>query len=781
MSTSKGAPKYNPYDFANPVTDKNLFSGRKKQREEIQYYLEQAAKAPMPINLALLGNRAAGKTSLLNMISIQAKELGFCVVRIDLNEGDVENQLSFFYKLFDGIFSEVCDFEKKTTEGKTTGCFGGKSGKTYDAYLDMTSAYDIPEDKMWSPFVFPIQYAKAMSKNAYDVKVSDANIKKDLEFISREACVPIAILFDECNVLSSKRILLEMIRNIFMNMSGYMLVFTGTYDLFPVMDEVFSPIVRQFKRIDVNPFASASEILECIRKPFKNNKEYNISEIIDPEIYSQLHDIQTLTGGRPYEIQLLCHFMFKRYENKLDDVMKLSLGVVNDVLHELSSGKDIYARKVISSVQEIDLKALKALRLLASCCGKASFEDIWSIEYLLHGESRWTKNELTNYYEYLISKNILKVVDGTIYFNGDDFDKIYSKYFSKHAKNINLTINDYNQETFLNLMLYNKLDKLSIQPIQSHSLHLMRYMDKSSEVSKLLTDSEIEDEIKIESILNVMKYFNSGDPIIFEKDPVLAPSVYSILIDQTKKDAHNFNIISIRLASRLSNENHLFYLDNVTIGDNKSIDELDAMIERGEQVGINIFYAIKQVHIDDIERLITNIKTNSSNTIKEMIVDIHLESLVDDYLNERKASCKYHADIVLEMNTELELQNYNNIGYIFMSFGEYDKAFKLFDKAIHTNAKDQAMVLINYNMGILELILENPLKAVEYLTKCIDLIESDEQPSSSACILIPEEKDGKIYIKENVDTPNVLTAAHQTLKIIGSCSTCKILDVNVSK
>ncbi len=84
MSTSANKPKYNPYDFANPVTDKNLFSGRKKQQEEIRYYLQQAAEAPRPINLALLGNRAAGKTSLLNMIALEAKERDFCVVRIDL-------------------------------------------------------------------------------------------------------------------------------------------------------------------------------------------------------------------------------------------------------------------------------------------------------------------------------------------------------------------------------------------------------------------------------------------------------------------------------------------------------------------------------------------------------------------------------------------------------------------------------------------------------------------------------------------------------------------------
>src|SRR5258706_11519592 len=105
--------KYNPYDFSNPVSNRTLFSGREKELEEIEYYLNQSMRAPRPVNLALLGSRAAGKTSLLNMIALRATKLGFCVVRIDLNEGDTESELGFFFKLFDALFSSVCEFELK--------------------------------------------------------------------------------------------------------------------------------------------------------------------------------------------------------------------------------------------------------------------------------------------------------------------------------------------------------------------------------------------------------------------------------------------------------------------------------------------------------------------------------------------------------------------------------------------------------------------------------------------------------------------------------------------
>ena len=98
---------YNPYDFANPVLNPKLFVGREAEISEIKYYLTQSSKAPRPINLAILGDRASGKTSLLNMIEIEAEKIGFCVVRIELDEADAETQLQFFHKLFDSILTSA--------------------------------------------------------------------------------------------------------------------------------------------------------------------------------------------------------------------------------------------------------------------------------------------------------------------------------------------------------------------------------------------------------------------------------------------------------------------------------------------------------------------------------------------------------------------------------------------------------------------------------------------------------------------------------------------------
>ena len=149
----------NPYDFANPVTEEKLFSGRAEQLKEIKYYLNHGIKSQKPINLSLIGDRAAGKTSLLNMIEIEAKRLDYLTVRIDLDEGDKTSQLNFFFKVFDSLVNSAFD----------EGFFGGHSGSIFDEYLNQTSAYSIAQGVEFRPFLFPVQYAKAMEAGRTDV------------------------------------------------------------------------------------------------------------------------------------------------------------------------------------------------------------------------------------------------------------------------------------------------------------------------------------------------------------------------------------------------------------------------------------------------------------------------------------------------------------------------------------------------------------------------------------------------------------------------------------
>ena len=411
----------NPYDFANPVIKQEFFVGREEERKEIEYYLDHAAGPQRPINLAILGERAAGKTSLLNFIEFKAKERKLCVVRVDLDEGDSATQLPFFFKIFDSICSEVFRI----------GAFGGINGKTYDTYRDIVDAFVIPENKTFCPFIFPIQYAKAMKAGNPNDRLSDNIFKEDLKVIREEIKTPIVLMFDEGDVLSQSRVHLEKIRNIFMAVPGYMLVIAGTPNLFPLIDKIFSPIVRQFKKINIGPFTEEEETEACIKKPLENLEIGSSKKIFDSKNWLNVKDIHDLSGGRPYEIQLICHFLFRRFQDGQSKTMVLDLEVIEDVRKELASAQDLSRRPIISAIQNLENSDLSILGRLLSCNKHATIDQIHFAEYVFYPKNSLTKTALFEKLKFFEKLNIIAIENGVIKFLGDDFDRIYCKYWAK--------------------------------------------------------------------------------------------------------------------------------------------------------------------------------------------------------------------------------------------------------------------------------------------------------------------------------------------------------------
>lgn len=726
---------HNPYDFANPVSDEDLFIGRKEELEEIKYYLDHAKTAPRPINIALLGQRASGKTSFLNITEIEAKKRGFCTVRIDLDEDDAKTQLGFFYKLFDGILSAVCE----------SGAYEGKQGKTYDIYLDIVNGYNIPEDKTFCPFLFPLQYAKAMGSGNANVQLSDHNYKSDLVKIHSEINCPIIVLFDEGNVLTNSRVHLEKLRNIFMNIPGFMLVFTGTPDFFPVMNEVFSPIVCQFKKINIGNFKNEEETKDCIRKPLEK-MEINPDEIFDFETYGiDVGEIHDLSGGRPYEIQLICHMLFRRVQSKRARKMKLDLSVLEDVRRELETSQDITIRPILTKIRNLRKKQLSALNLLCACDGHATFDQIWAVEYIINGEKSWTKDNLNRELQYFMDKGILESKEGIIKFAGDDFDKIYTKYFAREQR-ILLNFPDFPLELFWHIRINSftkKIEGLTAIP------------------EFIVSDIDID----LDGITTKMMSENPDEDVFVETFPLIE-GLYNLML--LYKDKQKMAVVQIKISLPWLNVQSFHHATNPD--DTKSIniclDETKSLKERANEIGGGgkLLVEKKELPVVPVEVLAQKIERTDNERLRNFLALYHSRKMAEEYVEKSNVQeALFHANLSQRYNSNPDPSVSNNLGYLYMSVGDLDKARNLLEKAVGSYKEPHESALPNYNLGILEAKCGNFKNALEKIKLCIEQTENYSKETwrrKCACLFIPKAINGKLKLEE-IKEPDLLEVARE--------------------
>ena len=720
--------------------------------EDIEYYLNHAKSAPRAINLALIGDRASGKTSLLNMIEGGARQRGFCVVRIDLDESDVQNQLTFFLKLFDGILTSACK----------EGAFGGLQGRTYDVYRGMVDALETPDDRTFCPFIFPIQYAKAMSKGNSAVFVSDVGFRDGISLIQSEINKPIAILIDECDVLAQSRVHLEKFRNIFMNISGFFLVFTGTGAFFPLINDVFSPIIRQFKKINVKPFDSQKETKDCIQRPLKA-LGVNVNEIFDFETYQDVQAIHELSGGRPYEIQLICHQLFRRMQIGKASKLQLSVDVLDDVLKELQSLQDLTVRPVVQKIRGLTVEELSALNTLLVSNRLISFDQAWFIEYIFNTGTEWTRDSLKEKVEFLTSNGVIRCENGILSFAGDDFDRIYCKYYSRKL-DIYETINDIPFDLRFRFGIDAEVrNNLPCVQMEQHY-----YGD---------TDGK-----ELERIIDE---FSKQDFGFFDTNPELAKALYRANLQN--QDSASFSFVQLDVLTPW-NRLYLWYTIEA------SSDECDRIAcladfervlsdvrERASQLDAMLSVRVFDIPVIDLESIAKRAIACKSQAVRADLAEAHCHEM-HEYYTEKKdlARAKFHGELSLQFAEPEDVRSANDLGYLLMATGSIEKAILLFESSSkqETNPPDYLAFLgdaldnyfeglnslVNYNLGIAYAMKQDIERASEYLSVSIEQATGQEE-HKCACLFVPSVIDKKLEFTEVLD-PDLLETAKSSLQTL---------------
>jgi tetratricopeptide (TPR) repeat protein len=443
----------NPYDFRRPVTQPELLIGRQEELVEIRRHLSGSR----PAHVALIGERAAGKTSLLNAIERQASELKLIPVRLDLDDSVVASPFTFFKAVFEAAV------ERLAQEGileATSPRYQTWHRQVYGGQLDVAFADQL--------LVYGMVAASALQGMVHP-DISPTLLRADCETIASIAVSSgrkgILLLIDEGDLIGENSVLIEKLRNLLQATDRWMLVAAGTKAMFSSLSEVFSPIPRQFIRFPVRPFRQFDQVWQAIEGPLramgsKTAEEFRVS-------FEAARDIWVVTQGRPYEINLVCYNIWEAMQAQEQERFELSTAVLDKVLDELSEIGRQMALQEVAAIRRLDLEdfetAIQVVPYGELTTDQLTLNRLFPSDFTEEEFKRESEN-VRAAVEDLRVLGILDVEQDRFRLRGDAFVEIYFKYAaaslhgSEHGQHIAAFGRSYSD-----LMLRAVLKKLHLE------------------------------------------------------------------------------------------------------------------------------------------------------------------------------------------------------------------------------------------------------------------------------------------------------------------------------
>ncbi|MFF5898092.1 glycosyltransferase [Streptomyces argenteolus] len=399
----------NPYDYRNPVRNAALFVGRAAELATIDYELGQAGLDRASIHIAVHGQRASGKTSLLNRTEHLARERGLLPVRVDLVPGHA-SAAAFFRKVYEEV-AEAVIAEGVLTEPEPV------SG----AQIRRMFAGAAPEPG------FPLQFPEALALAGPLGVVPETPLRLDLAHFVKALGRPIVLLIDEAQLIAGEQEVLSVLRSLGTRLDGFVFVLAGTQSLLSTIDEVYSPLLRQFTEIKVERFEEPSDIAACVFQPLLH---LGLLRLLSEGLRETAHELVRLTDGNPYEIQLYCHEMFARWQTGAASTMALTPDMLEAVRSRMESNRDVRDRALIRAVREMSPERLRAFNVLCWALDRATLDDIW-FAYSLLGGGSVTREELVECRAELIEAGLLADSEIVRFEEETDlFDEIYVRLWT---------------------------------------------------------------------------------------------------------------------------------------------------------------------------------------------------------------------------------------------------------------------------------------------------------------------------------------------------------------
>lgn len=205
--------------------------------------------------------------------------------------------------------------------------------------------------------------------------------------------------------------------------------------------------------------------------------------------------------------------------------------------------------------------------------------------------------------------------------------------------------------------------------------------------------------------------------------------------------------------------------------------------ERSPETNSELSLRVFLVPVIPIDNIVSKVVSIASQKLKSRIAAIHVSAMYECYTEIKDLSgAKYNAELAIQLEPEPEdVQDANNLGYLFMSLGVLDKAKLLFEiaqKRLTSTPEGLPLfppsdisdfwggtdALVYYNLGIIWAMQNNFEKAIDFMQISIEMSQKRED-QGCACLFVPEKNNNTLEFHE-VLQPNLLNTAKSSIETI---------------
>ncbi|WP_446033983.1 glycosyltransferase [Streptomyces olivaceus] len=717
----------NPYDYRNPVRDVAVFAGRAEEVAAIGYELDQAALNQPSVCVVIHGPRAAGKTSLLNAVEWMARKRGFSAVRVELIEGD-GRPIAFFRKVYEELAA--------TYIAEMAQCGDDPSFSMATVRRVMAGAASVPAD-------FPLDFPETVALAGPQGQVSESALRSDLSFFVKQLAHPAVLLVDEAQIAADDAQVLSVLRFLTSRVDGLVLVLAGTSGLIERITDVHSPILRQFKEIEVKGFVEPEDVFNCVMRPLRK------LGISGADVGSTVSALRHLTDGNPYEIQLYCHEMFVRWQQGEADGMKLTPEVLEGIRSRMESGRDVIDRPLIRAVRGMKPQELIAFNVLSSALGHATADDAW-FAYSMAGPIEITREQYDACRESLVENGIL-ADDEVMRFATETelFDEIYARLW---------TLSKLGQQPHAQLTSRNDVRALMI-----NRLFALLHIFTQGPLRIFPTCCSLMDVRHIGEAFSALEKLPAAGP---DSAPHVG-LVHSAVLRAGEPRA--LDLTTVTCTYRGHSVKRWLYAadtDNISLGDSSGFKEIADRIERigGELSADLVRIPLRSWPATDWFR-------RAKGHVRPELAENHREAAYAAYRAGAISTTRKHLETSFELAPEWE--SANNLLYVCVSSGLPTEALAWSRQAIDLAADTQHRSLSRYNTAMANLLNGNQGEAADLLYRAAKELNELEVPEHRVGFLhLPECSDGVMTMREVRDV-DLFQAVQQARALIGDVPTAE--------